>query len=105
MIALARLDLPDCVAPAFSQCGTVRKSITQSPESGRTAFIVFAPAVLDQADRRIDVIIPGHEGHDIINIVGLYPIHETERQYIHQHGLQPFWNSAGIRTTSHAPAV
>ena len=28
MMALARLDLPDWVAPALSQCGTTRKSIT-----------------------------------------------------------------------------
>ena len=41
MMALARLDLPDWVAPAFSQCGTTRKSITHgcpvSSMPGRTA--------------------------------------------------------------------
>lgn len=62
-----------------------------SPYSEMTAFVVFAPAVIDRTDRRVDVSAPGHEGHDVIEIAGLYPIHETERQYIRAHGLERFW--------------
>ncbi len=36
MMALARFDFPDWVAPALSQCGTMRKSITHGcPVSSR----------------------------------------------------------------------
>jgi hypothetical protein len=57
-----------------------------------TSFLVFAPAVLDKDDYTgIDVSPPGHEGHDIIHIAGLYPIHDSERHYVCEHGLEPFW--------------
>lgn len=62
-----------------------------SPESAMTSFVVFAPSIVEDA-WHVDVSPPGHEGHDIINIVGLYPIHEVERQYIGEHGLEAFWN-------------
>lgn len=58
-----------------------------SPESEMTAFLVFAPAVLDRADATgIDVgdTLP-------INISGMYPIHDSERLWIHEHGLEAFW--------------
>ena len=57
-------------------------------ESDMTAFVVFAPAVLDREDfTGIDV------GDDLpINIAGMYPIHETERTWILEHGLQAFWD-------------
>jgi hypothetical protein len=61
--------------------------------SEMTAFVVFAPSVLDKEGRRVDVSAPGHEGHDIINIAGMYPIHEVERQYIQANGLEAFWNT------------
>jgi len=47
--------------------------------------------VLDRGDCHIDVSPPGHKGHDIIHITGIYPIHEAERQYITDHGLEAFW--------------
>jgi hypothetical protein len=47
--------------------------------------------VLDRDDCCIDVSLPGHEGHDIIHITGIYAIHETELQYITDHGLEAFW--------------
>ena len=52
-----------------------------------SAFVVFAPAVLNREDYiGIDVgdTLP-------INICGLYPIHNAERHYIHEHGLEAFW--------------
>lgn len=63
-----------------------------SMESDMTAFVVGPPIVIEADDRRIDVGGPGHEGHDIVHLVGMYPIHEAERQYIRDHGLQSFWN-------------
>jgi Suppressor of fused protein (SUFU) len=56
-------------------------------ESDMTAFLIFAPAVLDRSN---------YTGIDIgetlpINICGLYPIHAAERRYIHQRGLEAFW--------------
>ncbi|MCB5168856.1 hypothetical protein LG634_29060 [Streptomyces bambusae] len=36
---------------------------------------------------------PGHEGHDVINIQGMYPIHEVERQFISEHWFEAFWKS------------
>ncbi|MFI0968118.1 suppressor of fused domain protein [Streptomyces sp. NPDC021080] len=64
------------------------------PESEMTAFFVSAPLVLDRDDcQGIDVGIPGHEGHDVIDIQGLYPIHEVERQFIDEQGLEAFRKS------------
>lgn len=76
----------------FSYRNTIGFGERISPESDMTAFLVFAPAVIDQADSSIDVSIPGHERHDIINIVGMYPIHDVERQYVGEHGLRAFWD-------------
>ncbi|MBT2407928.1 MULTISPECIES: hypothetical protein [unclassified Streptomyces] len=59
-----------------------------------TAFCAFAPMVLERDDYLgIDVGVPGHKGHDVINIQGTYPIHEVERQFINEHGLEVFWKS------------
>lgn len=63
-----------------------------STESDMTVFVVGPPSVIEAADCRIDVGGPGHEGHDIVHLVGMYPIHEAEGQYIRDHGLQSFWN-------------
>jgi hypothetical protein len=75
----------------FSYGNTIRFGQPVTPQSPLTAFVVFAPAVLDRGDCHIDVSPPGHKGHDIIHITGIYPIHEAERQYITDHGLEAFW--------------
>ncbi|MCX5402369.1 suppressor of fused domain protein [Streptomyces sp. NBC_00102] len=78
----------------FSYGGTINFGERIVPESEMTAFCVFAPLVLDREDYLgIDVGIPGHEGHDVINIQGMYPIHEVERQFINEYGLEAFWKS------------
>lgn len=57
------------------------------PETGLTSFVVFAPAVLDSADY-LDIDV----GDDLpINIAGMYPIHDDERRFIGEHGLEAFW--------------
>ncbi|MFC4150100.1 suppressor of fused domain protein [Micromonospora mangrovi] len=63
-----------------------------APESDMTAFVVGPPSVIETADRRVDVGGPGHEGHDIVQLVGMYPIHAAERHYILDHGVEPFWD-------------
>jgi hypothetical protein len=58
-----------------------------APDSDMTAFVIFAPAVLDHSDYagiNIGETLP-------VNICGLYPIHDAERRYIHDHGLEAFW--------------
>lgn len=73
-----------------------------TPESGMTAFVIFAPAILDK---------PDYTGIDVretlpINIAGLYPIHDAERRYIHQHGLKEFWElSWDPYNIKRAPAI
>jgi hypothetical protein len=57
-----------------------------TPESAMTAFVVGPPAVLDPAD---------HTGIDVgedrpVSIAGLYPIHDVERRYIGEHGIDSF---------------
>ncbi|WP_284978676.1 suppressor of fused domain protein [Arthrobacter sp. fls2-241-R2A-200] len=58
-----------------------------APDSDMTAFVVFAPSVLDREDYtgiNIGETLP-------INLCGLYPIHEAERRYIQDHGFDAFW--------------
>lgn len=71
----------------FAYGDTINFNDRISEESEMTAFVVFAPAVLDRADfTGIDV------GDDLpINIAGIYPIHDAERLWIHEHGLRDFW--------------
>lgn len=80
----------------FSYGSTIDFGERIVPESEVTAFCVFAPMVLDRDDYLgIDVSVPGHEGHDVINIQGMYPVHEVERQFINENGLETFWKSDG----------
>ena len=62
-----------------------------SRESQMSAFVVYAPSVLDPEYCAIDVSIAGHEGHDIVHLMGMYPIHEVERQWIKENSLKAFW--------------
>jgi len=72
---------------SFAYGETINFGEQISPESTMSAFVVFAPAVLDRGDfLNIDVGDPLP-----INLQGMYPIHETERQWIQEHALEPFW--------------
>ena len=49
-------------------------------------FVVFAPLVIGADQARIDV------GDDLpVVVVGMYPTYASERQFIHQRGLEAFW--------------
>ncbi|MGW0434601.1 suppressor of fused domain protein [Micromonospora sp. NPDC003197] len=76
----------------FSCGNTISFGERISTESDMTSFVVGPPSVIAAADRRVDVGGPGHEGHDIIQLVGIYPIYEAERQYIRDYGIESFWN-------------
>jgi len=71
----------------FSYGNTIAFGEPISDESKMTDFVVFAPIGLDREDAvGIDV------GAELpLNIMGLYPIHQSERVYIDEHGLEPFW--------------
>jgi hypothetical protein len=71
----------------FSYGNTLNFRQRISPDSEMTAFVVFAPAVLERSDySNIDV------GRDlVINIAGCYPIHDVERRFVHENGLMAFW--------------
>lgn len=75
----------------FSYGNTINFGQAVTAESELTSFVVFAPIVLDRDDCRIDVSPAGHEGHDIIYLKGIYPIHEVEQRYITDHGFEAFW--------------
>lgn len=64
-----------------------------APDTEMTAFFVFASTVIERADAiGIDVSEPCLAGTDLITIQGMYPIHEVERQFINERGLDAFWN-------------
>jgi hypothetical protein len=85
--ALGQLAMGLRGACPFAYGDTINFNERVSEESDMTAFVVFAPAVLDRNDfTGIDV------GDELpINIAGMYPIHEVERLWIHEHGLKAFW--------------
>ncbi len=72
----------------FAYGDTINLGEPVVPESSLDAFVVFAPAVLGREHYLgIDV------GDDLpVNIQGMYPIHQSERAFIHDHGLEAFWD-------------
>lgn len=58
-----------------------------APESAMDAFLVFAPAVFDRDDARVEM----GEDHPV-NIVVLYPLHRSKREFVTRHGLDASWN-------------
>jgi hypothetical protein len=47
--------------------------------------------VLPPEATRLEVGPPGREDSDVINLHGVYPIHESEAEYLGTHGLESFW--------------
>jgi suppressor of fused protein SUFU len=56
-------------------------------DTDMTSLVVFAPLVLDREDY-VDIEV-GDD--DRITIVGVYPIHASERRFIVDHGFEEFW--------------
>lgn len=90
----------------FSYGNTIGFGQPVTPESTMTAFMAFAPSILEPDDSQVDVSAPGHDGNDIIHLIGMYPIHATEQQFISEHGLEAFWKSDwDMYDTARPPAV
>lgn len=58
-------------------------------DTDMTSLVVFAPVVLDRSDY-LDIEVGDGDG-DKITIVGVFPIHASERRFIVDHGLEEFW--------------
>jgi len=71
---------------AFIYGSTMNHGEPICPETKMSAFVIFAPAILEPADCDIDV---GEPRKVILN--GCYPIHESERKFIQANGLEAFW--------------
>jgi hypothetical protein len=84
---------------SFAYGETINLGEPVSPESRLSSFVLFAPAVLDREDYLgIDV------GDQLpINITGLYPIHGSERLWIHEHGLEAFFKLSWDPFDVHRP--
>ena len=57
------------------------------PDTDMSAFVVFVPGVLDRDDYEEIELGAG----DLLSIVGVYPVHDSERRFIVDHGLEEFW--------------
>jgi hypothetical protein len=57
-----------------------------------SSFVVFAPIGLDRADFLNVLREPeGAAADDVVNLTGMYPIHDSERDFIQAEGLEAFW--------------
>ena len=87
---LASTLVHDC---PFAYGDTINVGEPIAGDTAMTAFVVFAPAVLDREDFLNVLDAPDGAGpEDVVNIAGLYPIHDSERRFIHSHGLEAFWS-------------
>ncbi|TDP96112.1 suppressor of fused domain protein [Labedaea rhizosphaerae] len=73
----------------FDYGATIDLGEPVSDESAMTGFVVFAPVVLDRED--YEHIPVGNDPEDVVTIVGCYPVHDTERRFVQEHGLEAFW--------------
>lgn len=70
----------------FSYGDTINFGEPIAQDSRMDGFVVFAPIALDAADAHVEV------GEDLpIHIVGMYPTHASEREFISEHGVEAFW--------------
>lgn len=77
-----------------------------APESAMTAFLIFASTVLPPEVTRVEVGPPGREDADVVNLHGVYPIHESEAVYLGTHGIESFWRMDWDRhDVTRSPAV
>lgn len=73
----------DC---AFSPGDTVNFGEPMAAGSSLDGFVVAGPLAFEPDDARVDV------GDDLpIVIMGMYPTHAVEREFISENGLEAFW--------------
>lgn len=70
----------------FSYGNTINFGEAIAPGSTLDGFVVFGPLAVNPDDARVDV------GDDLpVVIVGMYPTHAIEREFIAEKGLEAFW--------------
>lgn len=70
----------------FAYGDTVNFGEAITPDTAMDGFVVSARAAVDAADAWVEV----GEDHPL-QIVGLWPTYRSEREFIHEHGLESFW--------------
>lgn len=74
----------------FAYGNTINFGEAIAPDTEMTAFFVFASTVVEREDAvGVDIGEPDRE--DLVTIQALYPIHDVERRFIDERGLDPFW--------------
>ena len=70
----------------FSYGNTINFGEPIAAGSQLDGFVVFVPLAFEPADAQVDV------GDDLpITVVGMYPTHAVEREFIAEQGLEAFW--------------
>jgi Suppressor of fused protein (SUFU) len=70
----------------FSYGDTLNLGEAVTQDSDMSAFVIFAPPVVAPADAQVDLGDPLP-----VNLVGIYPIHRSELQFIIDNDLKTFW--------------
>ena len=73
----------------FDYGATIDFGETVTAESAMSSFVIFAPMVLEREDY-LDIQV-SDDPEDVISIAGCYPVHDVERQFIQERGLEAFW--------------
>ena len=73
----------------FSYGTLLRLPSVISEESDMVGFFAFVPSILNKEKSRIEI------GDEVINLVGMYPIYEEEKDLICEVGLKEFWHTEG----------
>lgn len=71
---------------AYGDVIDVGKRIASGSEM--SAFVVFAPSILER-EQFLGIDVGGPQP---VNLAGMYPIYDTEREVIRRSGLEHFWN-------------
>jgi hypothetical protein len=58
-------------------------------ESEMSAFVVFAPSIFEDKGSYLGIDVGGPQP---LNLSGIYPIYDSERQVISNVGLKEFWH-------------
>src|SRR5258706_3815504 len=59
-----------------------------SDESEMSAFLIFAPSIFEEKQSYLDIDVGGEQ---LLNISGVYPLYDSEREVIPKIGLKAFW--------------
>jgi hypothetical protein len=60
-----------------------------SDESEMSAFLIFAPSIFEEKQSYLNIDVGGEQ---LLNISGVYPLYDSEREVIPKIGLKAFWH-------------